>query len=378
MQMKRLMHTLLAHCVRLPGVKNIANLLYRTCCSKKALKVEENWVEAVVSTLPPRPKGRACWGEDRPIWGIDQYDLSVIIPFYKTEQYAEECIQSVLKQETTFRYEVILVDDGSPDGCPEILDRFRHFANVHVVHQENSGVSAARNHGVRLAQGQYVMFLDSDDLLCPGAIEALMSAAETDMADIVEGAFATMTQGGRIKSHYPHVDCLGTKGKGMYGYPWGKVLRKDLFQEVCFPEGYWFEDTIVSAMLFPQASITRTITDNVVMYRANPTGLTMVAVQQPKSIDTYYIIEEILTSCEEVGVPINKASMLRQLGPYLYGRIYTLPEENIQALFCKAAELVEKYDLATDLQGGSYYEQQLCEAFKFRRYKQWKWVSILM
>lgn len=376
MYLKRLAHSMLVRCVKLPGARTVCQSLYRAFCSKKSLDLDGSEPS---KALPPRPKGAAFWSKDeRPVWVDDCFDLSVIIPFYKTEQYAVECIRSVLSQDTSFRYETILIDDGSPDGCPAILDSYRDRPNTQVIHQSNSGVSAARNRGIRASRGRYILFFDSDDILCPGAIEALMSAAIGDRADIVEGSFRTMTKKGIVKRRYRREAKLGSRGEGMSGYVGGKVYRKELFAKVCFPEGYWFEDTIIASLLFPMASVTKTIEQDVFLYRTNPTGATFGSAADPKSIDSLYVTEAVIEACDELGLDIPKRSMLWQLGPYLYGRIHTLPKRDIQTAFLMAADAVERYALATDRQGGTFYERELCEAFIHRRYHRWKWASILM
>lgn len=89
--------------------------------------------------------------------------ISIIIPIYKVEQYLNQCVDSVLSQ-TYKNLEVILVDDGSPDGCPAICDEYAIKDNrVKVIHKENGGLSDARNAGLKVATGDYVIFLDSDD-----------------------------------------------------------------------------------------------------------------------------------------------------------------------------------------------------------------------
>lgn len=93
-----------------------------------------------------------------------EYKFSVIIPIYKVEQYLKECIDSVLRQ-TYSNYEIILVDDGSPDSCPVICDEYAdQFDFIKVIHKKNGGLSDARNVGLDIATGEYVIFLDSDDL----------------------------------------------------------------------------------------------------------------------------------------------------------------------------------------------------------------------
>ncbi|BBB90119.1 MAG TPA: glycosyltransferase [Methylomusa anaerophila] len=111
--------------------------------------------------------------------------LSIIIPIYKVEKYLNECIDSVLKQSFT-DYEIILVDDGSPDNCGKICDHYAQTdKKIKVIHKENSGVSETRNIGIDNSCGQYLMFLDGDDFLVDGCLElmkdTIISNEKTDI-----------------------------------------------------------------------------------------------------------------------------------------------------------------------------------------------------
>lgn len=111
-------------------------------------------------------------------------DLSVIIPIYKTEAYIKECLNSILSQATKY-VEIILVDDGSPDNCPQICDEFaKSDERIRVVHKENGGLSSARNAGMSVACGKYVTFVDSDDVICPGSISKILEWIQNEDADI--------------------------------------------------------------------------------------------------------------------------------------------------------------------------------------------------
>lgn len=116
--------------------------------------------------------------------------VSVIVPVYRTEAYLKECVESVLRQDYK-NLEIILVDDGSPDRCPALCDEYaREYPQVKVVHQENQGPGAARNAGIREAAGDYVLFLDSDDVLNQqDAIRILTETALREKADVVTGNF---------------------------------------------------------------------------------------------------------------------------------------------------------------------------------------------
>ena len=93
--------------------------------------------------------------------------LSIIVPIYNVALYLRKCVDSLLAQDIT-DYEIILVDDGSPDECPQTCNEYAEkYDNIKVVHQENAGLSAARNSGIAVAQGDYILFVDSDDYLQP-------------------------------------------------------------------------------------------------------------------------------------------------------------------------------------------------------------------
>lgn len=120
--------------------------------------------------------------------------ISVIVPIYKAEPYLDQCIESITNQ--TYRnLEIILIDDGSPDKCPEICDRWAgKDPRILVIHQKNSGVSAARNAGIERANGAYIAFVDSDDFLEPEYIEYLYRALIETGSDLSECAYVS----------YPH------------------------------------------------------------------------------------------------------------------------------------------------------------------------------
>ena len=96
-----------------------------------------------------------------------QEKISIIVPVYRVEQYLDKCIQSIVDQ-TYSNLEIILIDDGSPDRCPQICDEWSlRDPRIKVIHQENGGVSAARNTGIRVARGDLIYFVDSDDWIAP-------------------------------------------------------------------------------------------------------------------------------------------------------------------------------------------------------------------
>lgn len=126
--------------------------------------------------------------------------LSVIVPIYNAEKYLERCVDSILRQEEK-SIEVILVDDGSSDRSPSICDRYgQKHANVVVIHKANSGVSAARNDGIAVAQGDYIGFVDADDWIEPNMFLCLLEEAEKTNSDIVMCDATTIYDNGKIQA----------------------------------------------------------------------------------------------------------------------------------------------------------------------------------
>ena len=115
--------------------------------------------------------------------------VTVIIPVYKVKRYLDACVESVVRQRDA-DLEILLVDDGSPDRCPALCDAWAEKdPRIKVIHRENGGLSAARNSGIDAAMGEFLLFVDSDDLLEPDAVRRAVDAQRQQDADLV--IFAT-------------------------------------------------------------------------------------------------------------------------------------------------------------------------------------------
>lgn len=202
--------------------------------------------------------------------------VSIIIPVYKVEAYLAECLESVRRQ-TVDDFEVIMVDDGSPDGCAAICRQFeKKDARFHLLQQENGGVTAARQNGQERASGEYVMFVDGDDTLPPDAIEVLLSHMSVDV-DIVVGQPDTepLVCGQRYVDIDEHRRML-IFGK-LYLAMWGKLYRRSLFDDFTFAmprEIRAGEDWIANLRLaFNTEKNVQLIPDVVYHYRPNEEGV---------------------------------------------------------------------------------------------------------
>lgn len=121
--------------------------------------------------------------------------LSIIVPVYNVEQYIRPCLESVVRQELDDAdYEIIIVNDGTKDRSMEMVnDIIQQHGNIIVINQENQGLSVARNTGLKYAIGEYVLFVDSDDLLVNNSLPFLLQSALNSSADIVIADFVKMT-----------------------------------------------------------------------------------------------------------------------------------------------------------------------------------------
>ena len=189
--------------------------------------------------------------------------FSLIVPVYRIEEYLPKCIDSVLAQ-TCQDFELLLIDDGSPDGCGAICDDYaaRHPDRIRAVHQPNGGAGAARNHGIRLSRGEYLLFVDGDDYLSPDFLAALTGVIEKTPADLVLfGALVERDgrQVGRLDETVPAERLLTVRDEPELYFgvmaPWNRAYRRTLFTEndIEFATKVWYEDIRVVTKLLAVA-----------------------------------------------------------------------------------------------------------------------------
>ncbi len=187
-------------------------------------------------------------------------NISVIVPVYKVEQYLPACLDSILAQ--TFEdFELILVDDGSPDNCGRICDEYaKKDSRIKVIHQENQGLSGARNTGIEIARGEYITFIDSDDLVTENYLQVLHDALVTQTADLSvcrtcrfeDGKTPNLASKQETNEFqctcFDHRETCVIMYEGSQEIPvnaWGKLFRTELFREIRFPLGRVHEDQAV-------------------------------------------------------------------------------------------------------------------------------------
>ena len=184
--------------------------------------------------------------------------ISVIVPIYNVEKYLRRCLDSIINQ-TYKNLEIILVDDGSPDNCPEICDEYaRKYERVKVIHKKNGGLSDARNIGIKQSKGDYITLIDSDDCVTHDYCEFLYNLLKKYNADMsICKHLVKYDDFGEISTGTKKEYILNPeKALKMLLYSddidvsaWGKLYKRKLFDNIEYPKGRLFEDSATTYKL---------------------------------------------------------------------------------------------------------------------------------
>ncbi len=199
--------------------------------------------------------------------------VSVIIPVYKVERFLHRCIDSVIHQTYT-NWEMILVDDGSPDTSGDICDEYaKKDKRIKVIHQENQGVSGARNKGLDMAQGEWIYFLDSDDYIKENTIEKMVAYSEKGKYELVIAGEAQVLLGGLIKPGKINEACddikkikIGIFKNTLSCSVCNKLINSYIFKELRFPVGQLAEDAYIMGIIGLKIKTARVIPDFLYYY----------------------------------------------------------------------------------------------------------------
>ena len=211
-------------------------------------------------------------------------NISVIVPVYKVEPFLHRCVDSILAQSFA-DFELILVDDGSPDNCGAICDEYAgKDRRIHVIHQKNGGLSAARNTGIDWAfansDSRWLAFVDSDDWVHPEYLQQLYTAAEETLCKIsVCGFYRTAGEEFPPEQDFS-VQCLsaddyycGNVHEGVTAVVWNKLYHKSLFKSLRYPIGKLHEDEFTTYLAVYKAGKIGVTPARLYAYYQNPEGI---------------------------------------------------------------------------------------------------------
>lgn len=226
--------------------------------------------------------------------------VSIIVPVYNTEKYLQKCILSLLDQEYP-NIEILLIDDGSTDSSGKICDQFKLNAKVTVIHQNNTGVSATRNEGLRLARGEYLAFVDSDDYVHPKFITAPLEKILKDEADIVLFDYynckkRSITESEPINLGYYGLDSNKTENgikkllltDCLPSFVWNKFYKRELWNDIYFLNGHTYEDVYAMTRILQNVNKISYLGQNLYYYNRDDDDSISNSFASLNSINRYF------------------------------------------------------------------------------------------
>lgn len=216
--------------------------------------------------------------------------LSLIIPIYNVEKYIIDCLNVLVNQVADCDIEIILIDDGTPDNSIFLIEEFLkdkpiRVKNKFIIHnQRNQGLSAARNSGIELARGEYIAFLDSDDIVSENYFKILLEKINLHHPDIIEFNANRFDDSGRFYEIWNSVissgfyqmneNILNKVATQSAWYAWKRIYKKELFKEIKFPVGKNFEDAYTIPYIYLKSKNIYFIDEILLHYRFNPNSIT--------------------------------------------------------------------------------------------------------
>lgn len=233
--------------------------------------------------------------------------ISIIVPVYNIKDYVVDCVQSICAQAYN-NLEIILVDDGSTDGSEHICDEYKSKdGRVRIIHKENGGLSDARNVAIDICHGDYITFIDGDDVVSPNYIETLyrlLSSTNSQISICGHKDFYELPVTGPIKtdSFFEYSSDEAIKEILINGKfttsAWGKLYKAELFREIRYPKGRLFEDLPTTWRAFDRASKIVFTPAQEYYYRQNPTSI-MNSRFNPKKLDILYAHHSLIKGLKE-------------------------------------------------------------------------------
>ncbi|MBR3606521.1 MAG: glycosyltransferase [Lachnospiraceae bacterium] len=291
----------------------------------------------------------------------DKIQLSLICPLYNSEIYLETLLPCLLKQETEYGYEIIFVDDGSKDSAFAVIKSYceKYPEKISIIKQENMGIAEARNTGINYAKGKYIGFIDHDDMIKKNYVQKLLETAIAEDADIVKCAIEEIEEGRVVaSSSKEYMNISGAMKDELLtsiGYVWGGVYKRELFNRVSFPRGYWYEDMIGRSLLKRQSKKYIQLSD--VLYikvrSENNASRKIWSSKEYKCLEQLYLVKEIISANEELklgkDVYFYKA-LLKECSKTLAGRIQGLRVGDRKIVLYCVSDLMkelwkEEYDI---------------------------------
>lgn len=296
------------------------------------------------------------------------YDLMIIVPAYNVEKYIGECIESIIRQQIKYNVIVKVVDDGSTDGTWDVIQKYSNIENICCIRKNNGGQASACNFALKEIDAKYIMFVDADDQLKDGSINALLDCAyKNEDVDVIEGEYEYFS-GNRVILRSRRETGKFEDWTRLLGFQWLKIYKSYMFDGIGFSEGYWHSDTVGHFIRYNLAKKIMIIPEIIYRYRKNTKGVSFTARRNPKAIDAIWITQHLLKDKENLGQTFTQTDyhiFLNQTAHNMY-RLLNMESEVQKAAFIVLIKLKNRYykgfhcldgkliDIEKYLQGGDF------------------------
>ena len=282
--------------------------------------------------------------------------LSVVIPIYNVEDYAQECLESIVKQSYK-NLEIICVNDGSTDNSKSIVEKCaKKDDRIILINQNNSGVSEARNNGIERASGDYITFVDSDDLLELNAYETAMNVFEKEDIDLLVWGYRVFPFSGTWyeKAGKVHGKCYKSDSINAYfnekssTVVWNKIYKSNLIKGnyIRFKKGLKYgEDINFNLLVFPKAKNIEFISDKLYNYRIKREGSATTAFgRKTKLKNEFVMFENAISDWNKFGhMEGNESKIVSHFINLAYNEIKALNGEDLKSFSSEFMKLIGKY-----------------------------------
>lgn len=285
--------------------------------------------------------------------------FSIIVPIYNVERYLEQCIESVLAQDYQ-NYELILVDDGSPDNSIDICAKYaKQYSNIVFIHKINGGVSDARNAGIQIARGEYLMFLDSDDYWEGTSILSDLQKIITENNPDVIFNYMSSVYPDKVLNNYLNRDKLlgsfkedfqGLYQDGIYlGFVWTKIIKREILlkNHLFFIKGRSFEDVTWSFFLTKYISSYAIYKNCFYMYRRKRKGSISSVVTAKNQVSLFQNLSDVITEIETMKLNNQLLLGFKKYADDIYRYVMTcydlLSDDNKKAFYEEKNEITKKW-----------------------------------
>lgn len=268
------------------------------------------------------------------------YDLGIVIPAYNVQKYIIKCLDSIINQKTSYKIQIIVIDDGSTDNTLSLLLKYKD--KIDIIHHDNCGIANSRNKGLDKIDSKYIMFIDSDDYLEDDSIQKLLDIGFNGNFDIVEGGYNEVDKNNNVTRTVNREE--SNDKHNLLGFPCVKIIKSELFNNVKFPN-YLFEDSIMRQIVYERTTKIKICPFNVYNYRIyNANQSLHHKLTNNRMIESLYITMQLSEDRKKFGIKLNQDyyEYILKMATLIYARIRYLDLDIIKNVFSIYSDFVIK------------------------------------